>query len=103
MNKAQKAHMAEIISAQANKIMKKYPKGQREHKGNIWEKPGMLNNADEEVTDLITYLHVIRQQIELAINFLKKGRLAFALTILENLIGREEDYDRKSLRNIPTK
>ena len=51
MTTAQKRHMADIITAQATRISKKYPKGQREHAGNIWEKPGMLNNAEEDVTD----------------------------------------------------
>lgn len=81
--------MVSVITSQAIRIRKKYPKGQKEHAGNIWEKPGMLNNAEEEVTDLITYLHVIRQQVEFAINFLKKGQIAFAMEVLEQLNGVE--------------
>ena len=43
---------------------KRYRAGQREHGGHLWKKP-VLNEALAEATDLLVYLHTLRQQIEI--------------------------------------
>ncbi len=42
----------------------KYENGQREHGGKMWEKPGMLAYAKEEVIDLWHYLMTQERQIK---------------------------------------
>jgi hypothetical protein len=57
------AHLQRIISAVTSEIDAKYRKGQEEHGGNLWLKPGMLDNAIEEVLDLCVYLFTLREQL----------------------------------------
>jgi len=40
----------------------KYEAGQKEHGGNLWEKPGLLNNMEEEVIDAWFYIQALKQQ-----------------------------------------
>ncbi len=42
----------------------KYMAGQKEHGGNLWEKPNLLDHAEEEVVDLWYYLQAIRQKLK---------------------------------------
>tara|TARA_S200002703_G_scaffold59671_2_gene51701 strand:+ start:1678 stop:1890 length:213 start_codon:yes stop_codon:yes gene_type:complete len=42
----------------------KYMAGQKEHGGNLWEKPNLLDHAEEEVLDLWYYLQGIRQKLK---------------------------------------
>jgi hypothetical protein len=56
------AHLKRILDAVTHDIDAKYRKGQIEHGGNLWLKPGMLDNAIEEVLDLAVYLYTLREQ-----------------------------------------
>ena len=40
----------------------KYEAGQKEHGGNLWEKPGLLDNMEEEVIDAWFYIQALKQQ-----------------------------------------
>ena len=64
MNAENQAHLERIVSQVSADIRAKYEKGQREHGGNLWLKPRMLENAIEEVLDLCVYLYTLREQIE---------------------------------------
>lgn len=57
------AHLQRILGAVTRDIDAKYRKGQVEHGGNLWLKPGMLDNAIEEVLDLAVYLYTLREQL----------------------------------------
>lgn len=41
----------------------KYREGQEEHSGNLWEKDGLLGEANKEVIDLVFYLSAHRQRL----------------------------------------
>lgn len=56
------AHLQRLKDAITRDIDAKYRKGQAEHGGNLWRKPGMLENAIEEVLDLATYLYTLKEQ-----------------------------------------
>ena len=56
------AHLASLISRISKDLDAKYRAGQIEHGGRIWEKPGMLEHAIEEVLDLAVYLYTLRDQ-----------------------------------------
>ena len=63
MTPEHEAHLAHLKSEIAKDIDAKYRAGQIEHGGNIWEKPGMLEHAIEEVLDMAVYLYVLRDQL----------------------------------------
>ena len=63
MNEANREHMERIVAQVSADIRAKYEKGQREHGGNLWMKPRMLENAIEEVLDLAVYLYTLRDQL----------------------------------------
>lgn len=63
MTKGQRAHIGRVIDAQTALMRDKYRKGQKEHGGNCWEKPGMLAHAMDEAADLPVYLHTLWEQI----------------------------------------
>ena len=57
------AHLKEMQDAFIKMSREKYEKGQLEHGGKMWEKPGMLEYAKEEVIDLWHYLMTQERQI----------------------------------------
>lgn len=56
MTAEQDAHLNRIVTRLSADLRAKYEAGQIEHGGNLWEKPGMLENAYAEVLDLAVYL-----------------------------------------------
>jgi hypothetical protein len=59
-----RAHLDRLLTRIGNDLSQKYRNGQREHGGNLWEKPGMLECAIEEALDLLTYLYTLLEQRE---------------------------------------
>ena len=64
MTDEQQEHLDRILAAFHADASAKYDDGQREHGGNLWEKPGMLEHALEEAIDLVIYLYTMREQRE---------------------------------------
>ena len=62
MNADQTAHLDRIVNRLSADLRAKYEAGQQEHGGNLWEKPGMLEQAYAEVLDLATYLLTLMEQ-----------------------------------------
>ncbi len=62
MTKAQEAHLNRIKKQFLKAVDAKYKLGQLAHGGNLYEKPGMLDMALEEVTDLYVYLITLKEQ-----------------------------------------
>lgn len=62
MNTDNAAHRDRIIARFSTEFSAKYERGQAEHGGNMWEKPGMLSHAIEEVLDLAAYLYTLDEQ-----------------------------------------
>lgn len=59
---AQAAHLQRVKDAVGRDLDAKYRKGQIEHGGNLWQKPGMLDQAIAEVLDLAIYLYTMKEQ-----------------------------------------
>jgi hypothetical protein len=57
------AHVASINERHSALTFRKYAAGQIEHKGQCWEKPGMLAHALDEAADLPVYLWTLRDQL----------------------------------------
>ena len=62
MTQEQEAHLEDIISAVSSRIRHKYIRGQKEHGGNLWDRPA-LPEFKQEVTDLNTYLLTLESQL----------------------------------------
>lgn len=62
MTPDQEKHLQRIKDKFLAEVDKKYRNGQREHGGNLWLKPGMLDMALEEVIDLAVYLYTLKEQ-----------------------------------------
>ena len=73
MSEAQCAHIGRVADLQSRLMWAKYVKGQQEHGGNCWEKPGMLAHAQDEVADLSVYLFTLDDQMRALVNRLREG------------------------------
>lgn len=89
MDKEKKAHVASCVKRVSDLQIRKYIKGQEEHKGKMWLKTGMLHAALEEVADLANYLPTIELQVEKAIKLLKGNQVDKALVILKGLTSKK--------------
>lgn len=58
----QEEHMYRVEDEFRILLRNKYKAGQAEHGGNLWEKPGMIDMALEEVVDLAVYLLTLKEQ-----------------------------------------
>lgn len=56
------AHLTRLKTRLLADLDAKYRAGQAHHGGRVWEKPGMLEAAYEEVLDLAVYLLVLMEQ-----------------------------------------
>ena len=57
------AHLKEMQDSFLKLSRKKYEAGQVEHGGKMWEKPGMLEHAKEEIVDLWHYITTLERQV----------------------------------------
>lgn len=62
MTAEQEAHLQRIKETVSADLDAKYRAGQYEHGGNLWEKPGALEQAYAEVLDLAIYLRTALEQ-----------------------------------------
>jgi hypothetical protein len=63
MDRLHEEHLQRVIDGFSRDVRAKYEKGQQEHGGNLWQKPGMVDHAIEEVLDLAVYLYTLREQL----------------------------------------
>lgn len=84
----QKNHLARIKYEFCKDLDVKYELGQKTHGGNLYEKPGMLDNAIEEVLDLAVYLYTLKEQLDKT-----------KLTLKENLKYCQEQNGLPSCKN----
>ena len=57
-------HLQAIIASFESEVSAKYRKGVIEHGWHLYDQPGMIDNAIEEVLDLYVYLHTLRDQMK---------------------------------------
>lgn len=62
MTAEQEAHLARVKARFVADLDAKYRAGQEEHGGDLWLKPGALENAYAEVLDLAVYLITLMEQ-----------------------------------------
>lgn len=89
MTPDKKDHLKRCVRRVSKLQIDKYVRGQKEHKGKMWLKTGMLHASLEEIADLANYLPTIELQLEKAIKLLKGNQVEKALVILEGLMSKE--------------
>jgi hypothetical protein len=62
MTPEQEEHLQRVKLDFLDAVDAKYRKGQAEHGGNLWKKPGVLEMLMDECVDFYVYAHVLRQQ-----------------------------------------
>ncbi len=89
MTPEKKAHLKQCVRRVSKLQIDKYVAGQKEHKGRMWLKTGMLQAAMEEIADLANYLPTVELQIASAVKLIRMGKTDKALIILEGLLSPE--------------
>ncbi len=86
MTEAQEAHLDGIKGRTSVALDRKYRKGQAEHGGNLWRKPGVFSMLDAEVIDFVVYADTLRQQLEDVLALMKDGQHATAFQRLDGIL-----------------
>lgn len=63
MTPEQEAHLSSIKSRFCAGVDEKYRKGQKEHGGNLWLKPGLFTMLKAETRDFIVYADTLEAQL----------------------------------------
>jgi hypothetical protein len=63
MTPEHQAHLDRLLSEVHTRLKAKYIKGQNEHGGKLWEKPGLLDEAINEAIDQVVYLMTLKEQL----------------------------------------
>lgn len=58
-----KEHISSILGWLSGVMAGKYHRGQQEHGGSLWQKPGALANLEEEIMDLPVYYKTAKDQL----------------------------------------
>ena len=94
MNHEQEAHLSSIKSRFCSGVDEKYRKGQLEHGGDLWKKPGLFPMLKDETRDFIVYADTLEQQLREVLALLESGdpvQLALAITRLRDLLDGPTD------------
>lgn len=62
MTVPQRAHLDRIRARVDADLSAKYIAGQAEHGGNLWDKPGLLEEAIKEAIDQVIYLYTLLER-----------------------------------------
>lgn len=57
-------HANQVAKEAAKRILTKYALGQKEHGGQLWTKPGIIDMAIDEAIDQVIYLLTLKEQLE---------------------------------------
>ena len=91
MTPAQEAHLDGIKGRIVVGLDEKYRKGQAEHGGNLWLKPGLFAMLDAEVKDFVVYADTLRQQLEEVALRLKVGEYDRAAALLDGILNGPDE------------
>jgi hypothetical protein len=86
MTPEQEAHLRAIQGAFCKGVDDKYRRGQAEHGGDLWTKPGMLGRLTDEVRDFVVYAHTLDQQLREVQRLLEAGELELGCRMLATLL-----------------
>ena len=87
----QEQHLQRVISFWVKFLTAKFWRGQVEHGGNLWEKPGMLRHVEAETADLLAYVATLREQLAETLADLRALRYERATDRLEEILGEPRE------------
>jgi nucleoside 2-deoxyribosyltransferase len=88
MSSDQEAHLAQIINKFIRRVIAKYLAGQKEHGGNLFDKPN-LPMLLEEVLDQVVYGFTLEEQIKRAVSLMFEDDEAMNILIAGNPQGKK--------------
>lgn len=91
MTGTQHAHIDGIVERFSGEAKTKYEHGQREHGGNLYEKPGMMRHLRQEVLDLVVYQDTMDEQLRGILALLDEGSVYEARKRLQALLDGPTD------------
>jgi hypothetical protein len=94
MNQEQETHLSGIKSRFCTSVDEKYRKGQKEHGGDLWKKPGLFPMLKDETTDFIVYADTLEQQLREILALLAtydKTIMALGVSMLKDLLDGPTD------------
>lgn len=91
MTPEQQEHLAGIVRRFVEDLTAKYTRGQAQHQGNLWEKPGMLKMLRQEHLDSVAYDDSLQYQIQSALDYLLSGDSASCAKVLTDILGEPTD------------
>jgi hypothetical protein len=87
MTTAQEQHLSVTIGKFIQAVVPKYRAGQKEHGGNLWDKPN-LPFLLEEVSDFVVYAYTLQEQIERACGYILEDQEALSILTMGNRDGK---------------
>ena len=97
MTPEQEKHMNENVMEFQKKYVPKYEAGQKAHTGNMWEMGAyqVLENAEEEVLDMWSYLRQIRKVLD-EIRAICDDYIEYTVTAdIKQILTRQKDDGEK--------
>lgn len=91
MTPEQESHLAGIKARTCAGLDEKYRRGQHEHGGNLWLKPGMLTMLKAETRDFIVYADTLEQQLREVLTLLRAGKCEDAGAKLDALLNGPDE------------
>ena len=91
MTPEQERHLAAVKARIADGIDEKYRKGQAEHGGNLWRKPGVFPMLTDEVRDFVVYADTLEHQLRAVLGMLTRGDYADAEQMLRDILDGKPD------------
>lgn len=88
MTSEQKDHMLNVLTHVVVNGEKKYVQGQKEHGGDMWLKPGMFSELEQELLDFIFYSATVREQLEACHQAMEAGMFIEAKLSLAAILGK---------------
>lgn len=91
MTGEQEAHLSGIKSRFCAGVDDKYRKGQKEHGGDLWKKPGLFPMLKDETRDFIVYADTLEQQLRDALALLERGEVDIVMERLRGILDGPTD------------
>jgi hypothetical protein len=87
----QEAHLAGIKQGFCVQVDAKYRRGQQEHGGNLWVKPGLFPMLTEETLDFVVYAKTLEQQLRDVLKHIEDGQQQIAWQKLSGILDGPTD------------
>jgi hypothetical protein len=91
MTPEQETHLSGIKQSFCVAVDAKYRRGQLEHGGNLWAKPGLFPMLADETLDFIVYAKTLEQQLRDVLAHIQNGEQQIAWQKLSGILDGPTD------------